>query len=139
MNEPNEPAEYALARCEHQCLHSYCHTPRSRIIYGLYDARNNDVFYVGSTFDMARRFREHLRYHPYVQAMMERGLLPLPIVLCEFTTWCDVHSRLIEQDITRQLREQGHSAFGDDTSGGLHDIYTIAEEQAWQLAFLRSL
>ena len=89
-------------RCEQAyrtCLLAHCNAPCPCVIYGLYDVRTNAIFYVGKTLTMPRRFQDHLRDHHYAQAMLERGLFPLPVILCEFTTWCDNYSREIEHDM----------------------------------------
>lgn len=138
----DECAEYALDRCEQHCVLAHCHSAHHCIIYGLYDKRAGDIFYVGKTINMTRRFSEHLHSHPYVQAMLERGLFPLPIILCEFSTWCDVYSRRVENAIAQQLREQGHSAFSDDTKCAWtldHWFYPLVEEQAHRIAVLSDI
>ncbi len=125
--------------CSHHCGLSFCRFPRTRYVYGLLDRRNNDIFYVGSTFDLHKRLSQHLYTHQYVMGMIERGLFPLPLILLEFTTRCDNYSRQIERDIALQLRLQGHSAFGDDTQSRVttfHWFDSLAEEQAHQFAIL---
>lgn|SRR5487761_1346705 len=144
--------------CEWECHTSYCGQPRQCIIYGLYDERTADIFYVGKTLDMSRRFADHLRNHWYIYFMLERGYYPLPIILCEFPTWCDQYARAIEHDIAQQLRAQGHSAYGDTTCTdigymykngervsrrkrgiGYDEFYLLVEEQAQQVAALRAM
>ena len=113
-----------------------------RYIYGLYDHRTQDIFYVGSAFNVAQRFSEHLHNHPYVQAMLARGRFPLCFVLLEFTTICDRYSRRIEHDVAVFLRVQGHSAFSDDTKCTHttdHWFYEMMEEQVHQLSALRDM
>lgn len=129
-------------RRHHLCRLSFCGRSRTRSIYGLYDRRTRDIFYVGSAFDVIHRFGEHLRNHLYVQAMLARGHFPLCFVLLEFTTLCDRYSRQIELEVAKLLREQGHSAFGDDikcTFTTDHWFYAMVEEQAHQLSILRDL
>src|SRR5436305_10325298 len=119
----------------HACRLSFCGKPRTRSVYSLYDSRTGDMFYVGSAFDVPLRFREHLRDHPYVQAMLSRGHFPLCFVLLECTTLCDRYSRQVEREVARLLRKQGHSAFGDDTTCTFttdHWFYVMVEEQAHQ-------
>lgn len=103
-------------------------------IYGLLDWRKGDIFYIGSTFDLHKRLGDHLRKHPYLVRMRERGLFPIPLVLLESTTRCDLYSRMVEIEIALQLRMQGHSAFGDDTIRQW--MYPLVEEQAHQFAVL---
>jgi hypothetical protein len=127
--------------CEPQnhCGLSFCRVLRKRYVYGLYDRRTETVFYVGSTFSLARRFSDHMREHPYVQRMIERGEFPIPLLLLEFETQCDLYSRSVERDIARQLQEQGHSAYGDGTVSSYYShpwFYHLVEEQAYQFSVL---
>lgn len=125
--------------CSHRCGLSFCRIPRTRYVYGLLDRRNNDIFYVGSTFELSERFTEHLRKNRYAVEMIERGLLPIPVLLLEFTTRCDSYSRQIENQVAQQLRAQGYSAFGDDTRCTWEFVdwfYILAEEQAHQFAVI---
>lgn len=131
--------EYEFTECRGRCMLSFCRRPRTRYIYGLLDRRNNDIFYVGSTFYLYDRFNDHLKNNQYVEGMLERGLFPLPLILLEFTTVCDGYSRQVEHDVALQLRAQGYSAFGDDTMSRatmFHWFDVLTEEQAHQFAVL---
>jgi hypothetical protein len=102
-------------------LKSHCLTERTVYIYGLYDVRLQDIFYVGSTFYLAERFSKHMQRakEPYnfksmwLQNIIESGSYPLPILLHEFQSKCDQYARHIERETADCLRVEGHTAICD--------------------------
>lgn len=120
-----------------RCRLPNCRIQTLRYVYGLWDAQLDNIFYVGSTFNLLDRFSRHLRENEYALKMLDRGAYPIPLLLLVFYTRCDEYSREIEHSIALQLRAQGHYAFGDDIFVGHYA--SIVDEQARQLQFLRDM
>jgi hypothetical protein len=107
------------------CRKASCLKERTAYIYGLYDKRLHDILYVGSTFYPGQRFAEHISSarEPYntksfwLQAILESGSYPLPILLAEFQTMCDNYTRQVEGEIAAQLRVAGYTAIWDAYEG----------------------
>ncbi len=89
------------------CRLARCGSNRTQHIYGFYDVRLHDIFYVGSTFYPAKRFSDHMKgaKKPYntkslwLRSILESGSYPLPLLLYEFQTTCDGYTRDVEMNI----------------------------------------
>lgn len=107
------------------CRKSYCLIARTAYIYGLYDVRVDDIFYVGSTYRPGERFADHLSgaREPYnykslwLQNILESGSYPLLLSLYAFQTECETYTRQVEGEIARQLQAEGHTALWDAHGG----------------------
>jgi hypothetical protein len=105
-----------------RCSKPHCGIQQKQHIYGLYDVRLSDIFYVGSTFYPGQRFADHLKSARapvgtkslWLRDILESGSYPLPLLLYEFPTTCDNYTRHVERQIAKQLRLEGHTALCDD-------------------------
>jgi hypothetical protein len=120
---------------EARCQNSRCGRPITYVVYGLYDARIDDLFYVGSTMYPARRYSDHLHStrpwnfrEAWILSILADGSLPIFVPLYEFTTACELQHLTIEVAVAKQMCEAGHTALCDETVLLLHDRAPVAPE-----------
>lgn len=99
-----------------------CGSFRLAYVYGLYDARVGDIFYVGSTVQApGKRFSGHMQPSSWegttrgywMRAILDDGSFPLFFPLCELATECEDIVRSTERAIALELRALGHTAICD--------------------------
>lgn len=102
-------------------------------VYGLYDARISDIFYVGSTVQrpgvrysghMSARSRANFR-EAWILAILADGSLPVFVPFGEFQTECEQELKQIENAIAAELRAMGHTAMCDVTRPALRPYRTL--------------
>ena len=110
------------------CYNSRCRTFQTGTIYGLYDARIGDMFYIGATIQHpGRRYSEHLRANAawnfrevWIMSVLADGSLPLFCWLDEVETSCELHLKETEKTIAEAWQAIGHTALCDFGTLVLH-------------------
>lgn len=99
---------------------SHCGVKQSAYVYGLYDPRIDDMFYIGSTIWPARRYSDHVHAsspgnfrEAWIMSILADGSQPLFYSLHEFRTACEQEIKETEHEIARAWRAQGHTAICD--------------------------
>lgn len=112
----------------------HCGTLQPAYVYGLYDPRIDDMFYIGSTIWPARRYSDHVHAsapgnfrEAWILSILAAGSQPLFCSLSEFRTACELEIKATERAIAQEWRALGHTALCDGGTNMMHSRIPITD------------